>query len=238
MDADCSVPWRRLAEGLLVLEGSIDKEHLLENVLDLGLKLIPCDSTVAICDQSRRVLTCRNIADHAVREYNSYYRFKVPSPPSGPVAMRGYLRNEYVCDFALPNGMEYTLFEFQVSYRLVLALNRRSREPAFTKADFLTLRVLNEHLNRLYDLFERIQAGIHPTRDGIAGTYPVLSSREVEVGELMCRGLTAREIASVLGISIRTVETHMDHIYTKLGATGRRDAACILGRTGRHASNT
>jgi predicted ATPase/DNA-binding CsgD family transcriptional regulator len=48
-----------------------------------------------------------------------------------------------------------------------------------------------------------------------------LSSRELEVADLIAQGLTNREIAQRLIISTRTVESHVDHIKTKLGF-GRR----------------
>jgi DNA-binding NarL/FixJ family response regulator len=48
-----------------------------------------------------------------------------------------------------------------------------------------------------------------------------LSSRELEVADLVAKGLTNREIAQRLIISTRTVECHVDHIKAKLGF-GRR----------------
>jgi predicted ATPase/DNA-binding CsgD family transcriptional regulator len=53
-----------------------------------------------------------------------------------------------------------------------------------------------------------------------SGSSP-LSSRELEVADLVARGLTNREIAERLFISTRTVESHVDHIKAKLGF-GRR----------------
>lgn len=43
-----------------------------------------------------------------------------------------------------------------------------------------------------------------------------LSDRELQVFELISRGLTTREIASKLLLSIKTIETHRDHIRMKL----------------------
>jgi predicted ATPase/DNA-binding CsgD family transcriptional regulator len=48
-----------------------------------------------------------------------------------------------------------------------------------------------------------------------------LSSRELEIVDLVAEGLTNREIAERLIISTRTVESHVDHIKAKLGF-GRR----------------
>jgi len=43
-----------------------------------------------------------------------------------------------------------------------------------------------------------------------------LSNKQVECLYLLMRGLSAREIANVMGISKRTVESYMDIMKTKL----------------------
>jgi DNA-binding CsgD family transcriptional regulator len=55
-----------------------------------------------------------------------------------------------------------------------------------------------------------------------------LSRREREVAELAARGRTSREIAEALSVSLRTVDSHLDHAYTKLGITSRRELAAAL----------
>lgn len=50
-----------------------------------------------------------------------------------------------------------------------------------------------------------------------------LSSREIEICLLVCKGLTDREIASALGITFYTVRTHLKHIFSKLDATTRSE---------------
>jgi DNA-binding NarL/FixJ family response regulator len=52
-----------------------------------------------------------------------------------------------------------------------------------------------------------------------------LSDREVEVLRLVARGLSNRAIAGSLYISPRTAEHHVQHIYTKIGASTRAAAA-------------
>ncbi len=52
-----------------------------------------------------------------------------------------------------------------------------------------------------------------------------LTGREVEVLRLAARGLTTAEIADRLYISPKTVDHHIQHIYTKIGVSTRAAAA-------------
>ena len=49
---------------------------------------------------------------------------------------------------------------------------------------------------------------------------------------LIARGLTSREIAAELIVSERTVDTHADHIRTKLGLRSRTDIAAWAAARG------
>lgn len=50
-----------------------------------------------------------------------------------------------------------------------------------------------------------------------------LTPQERRVFELAARGLSNEAIASTLTVSARTVKTHLEHIYTKLGVHSRRE---------------
>jgi predicted ATPase/DNA-binding CsgD family transcriptional regulator len=52
-----------------------------------------------------------------------------------------------------------------------------------------------------------------------------LSARELEVAELIARGLTSKAIAAQLVVSEKTVDTHADHIRQKLGLRSRAEIA-------------
>ncbi len=51
----------------------------------------------------------------------------------------------------------------------------------------------------------------------------ILSNRELEVFMKIAQGLTSREIARLLGLSLKTVETHRAHIRRKLDLKNSRD---------------
>jgi non-specific serine/threonine protein kinase len=57
------------------------------------------------------------------------------------------------------------------------------------------------------------------------GLRRTLTRREREVAVLAARGLTNRDIAAQLFLSVRTVEVHVDHILTKLGFHTRTQLA-------------
>jgi DNA-binding NarL/FixJ family response regulator len=63
-------------------------------------------------------------------------------------------------------------------------------------------------------------------------TPSLLTEREIMVLGVASEGLTAREIGRRLGVRERTVTTHLNHIYRKLGANGRVSALSEAMRLG------
>jgi HD-GYP domain-containing protein (c-di-GMP phosphodiesterase class II) len=65
-------------------------------------------------------------------------------------------------------------------------------------------------------------------RSGPAGLTP----RELEVLTLIARGASNRQVAQKLGITPKTAGTHIERIYTKIGATTRSTAALFAMQHG------
>jgi HD-GYP domain-containing protein (c-di-GMP phosphodiesterase class II) len=59
-----------------------------------------------------------------------------------------------------------------------------------------------------------------------------LTEREIEVLALLARGLSNKEMAERLSISAKTVGTHVEHIYSKIGASTRGSAAMFAMQHG------
>ena len=58
-----------------------------------------------------------------------------------------------------------------------------------------------------------------------------LTTREGEVLSWLSKGKTNRDIAQILGLSPRTVDKHLEQIYSKLGVENRTAAAAIAVKT-------
>jgi DNA-binding NarL/FixJ family response regulator len=59
-----------------------------------------------------------------------------------------------------------------------------------------------------------------------------LSEREIELLKLMTRGLSNKEIADGLSLSIRTVQGHVQQIFKKLGVSSRTEAVVYALKKG------
>ena len=94
----------------------------------------------------------------------------------------------------------------------------------------------------LSDELMRVLRGVHAghrellpdvqTRLDERATRPALTPREVQVTELIGRGLRNKEIASELHISEETVQVHVKSILTKLSVNDRTAAVNVAMRRG------
>jgi len=62
-----------------------------------------------------------------------------------------------------------------------------------------------------------------------------LTPRETEVGELLCRGASNKQIARTLGLRLTTVKNHVHNILEKLEVCSRAEAGAVLRGTARAA---
>jgi DNA-binding CsgD family transcriptional regulator len=75
---------------------------------------------------------------------------------------------------------------------------------------------------------EVVAAGAKPRRTALRGVE-ALTTRERQVAVLAAKGMSNREIAEDLFVTIKTVEWHLRHTYEKLSLESRRELSAALG---------
>ena len=59
-----------------------------------------------------------------------------------------------------------------------------------------------------------------------------LTARERDIAALAASGASSKDIADQLFLSVRTVNNHLQNVYSKLGVSGRRQLATALDDLG------
>jgi len=105
-------------------------------------------------------------------------------------------------------------------------LEARPHRPSSSPADARTALLEEAAAGRLEAAAVNaiLAAAGHQTRR-LPNTAGGLSAREVEVLGLLVRGLSNKQIAAQLFVSARTVGSHVEHIYAKIGVSARGAAA-------------
>lgn len=112
-----------------------------------------------------------------------------------------------------------------VEQQFMEALSRISKGVSVQGLSQAITRIL-ETTERYMARLDRISHEIEPARalertaprarGTLSSICPQLSSREVEVLQLIAEGYANKQIAAELGISIKTVEKHRQHMMAKL----------------------
>ena len=93
------------------------------------------------------------------------------------------------------------------------------------------MKMINEYVDNLSPGSDRRNVADGPTLTarGIAESFRSLSAREAEVCALLARRLKTAEIATCLFVSPRTVEKHVESIFSKLDVRSRDQLRWRLG---------
>jgi len=85
-------------------------------------------------------------------------------------------------------------------------------------------------LDETRELFRELGLRPPPRAGAPAGGAGELTEREVDVVRLVAEHRSNKEIAAALGISPRTVSTHLSNVFVKLGVDSRSELADVARR--------
>jgi DNA-binding CsgD family transcriptional regulator len=116
-----------------------------------------------------------------------------------------------------------------------VALNRTHTD--FRDEDQDLLNLLRPHIGRAAAIGILLSEPSPLAPLTLAGT-PLLTARQSRVLQLVSAGYDDRSIGRALGISPRTVHTHLQHVYRALGVTSRTEALAQLSMSVCHGSSS
>ncbi|QIX62269.1 response regulator transcription factor [Hymenobacter sp. BT18] len=174
-----------------------------------------------------------HIAEHPLFPAIMEQRRSEPLRTSDFCRMPQYFRTTLFNSFYRPLALTHHMIlglELKDYGWVTCALARQRRN--FTEADRQVLHLLKPHMQvavRHARTVARLQSP--PPAAPEMALLTELTARETHVLTLLSRGLTDKEIGQQSGISTRTVQNHLQNIYSKLGVTNRTAAlGQVLGR--------
>lgn len=177
------------------------KEGWLESYLNYFLKYINSDFVIT----SPRREDSRNTSDRII-DWDD-----IPS---------SYFKKEYIDLVNLKHTWSFTFFDMNGIPRVTICLDRRHKEPFSEeqqKAILLALPILNNmHRNFYYKDRQNVDT------QSLWKDYN-LTTREKEIADMLCQGLNAARISSLLYISESTTYKHIAHIYKKVGVSSHQE---------------
>jgi len=230
------IPWKRVADFLEVIEQERTIEGFIGRTMQAIEALVGFDFSLnafTTFDDVRRLKTFLSFRapDSLIQEYMERYGAIDPWLPRQrqmrftDINWRAQRETEFEV-WVHSYGLRYTVglsnLPLTQSEGYVLALHRQSWR-AFNERDRAILSVLYPHLNNFAQAVGSPDA-VEARQLKETGAAVGLTPREQDVAMLLAQRLPTPEIAERLFISRHTVEKHVEHIYGKLKASGRKEA--------------
>lgn len=145
-------------------------------------------------------------------------QIKAVAPGIAVLVLTAYDSHQYIFAFLEAGAAGYLLKDVQVD-ELVQAI----------RAVHAGESILHPAIARkVVDRFAQPQERIYP----VPAALDQLTERELEVLRLAATGMSNREIAQELIISVRTVQTHLTNVFNKMGVGSRTEAVVHALRKG------
>lgn len=146
------------------------------------------------------------------------------------ISPRRYRESSIYREYFAPGGVGYMLdlgLATRHGWQRTLLFCKPSEEKDFSERDRDVLELLRPHLQAREaraELYRRMSGDLAAEADA-SDDDAALTLREREIVYLVGQGKTNGEIAAELWITPGTVKKHLEHVYEKLGVSGRAAAA-------------
>lgn len=233
-----NLPWQKMHDVLLHCGSIRDPITYCKTVLNQIDKVIPYDQgrLYFVSENGRIVdeyLIC--VDQRWSRDYRDYYS-KVEN---GRYAIKSRRRlnvedsvhnwsekdsDEFLVDHLRPQNLKHSfglgLHDMNNNVRGAIALDRTCNAK-YSRQEIDIMRYMSPHLNNLHQLF---YVTVPEKNDGGALSPSLgLTARESEIAELLCRGVTPRQVGEKLCISITTVRKHIANMHLKLNVNSQQE---------------
>jgi DNA-binding NarL/FixJ family response regulator len=145
-------------------------------------------------------------------------QIKAVAPGIAILVLTAYDSDQYIFAFLEAGAAGYLLKDVQVD-ELIQAIR-----AVYAGESMLHPAIARKVINR-FGKPEQEATTVHIALDQ-------LTEREIEVLKLAAKGMSNREIAGKLIISVRTVQTHLTNIFNKMGVGSRTEAVVHALRRG------
>ena len=153
----------------------------------------------------------RHFREHPLVRHHGFEGGTATRRISDSIPLSRFRRSALYADYYRRIGIDHAIaLPLHVGGGLLVSfvLNRSRRD--FSERERVLLDLLRPSLSRLY---------------GRARSRQRLTRRETEVLRWIAAGKSDGQIGAILGVSARTVQKHLQHVYEKLGVENRTAAA-------------
>jgi len=222
---------------VIFMTGLSDTEHIVEGLeaggVDYVTKPIVAGELLA---RIRVHLTNARMAQSARTALDAFGRFLFAVDSGGKVlwctpqavkllanALRDFDAEDYVVPETIRDWLQHAASAPPASPPVPIELKTHA-SPNKLQLLYVTQIGANEHLLRVIE-------GDAGNDQMVLKSRLMITDRESEVLLWIARGKSNRDIAEILSLSPRTVNKHLEQIYTKLGVENRTSAAALAVRT-------
>jgi DNA-binding CsgD family transcriptional regulator len=239
MNYSSQLPWMKINDFLLYSETLSDSKEFCTQIVKKLYSLIPYDQVrIYFVDCNGKVYdkVLIGVEQRWIDIYFEYYS-KVENGRYSirPIRLNdngfiskfkgkaldytnSYGRDEFIDDYIRPQGIKYSLgfgLHSADNFSYIIFSLDRTNNSKYTQNDINIMDTLQPHLDNLH---KRLPVhGLTTNDNKKSSDFQVsLTKREWEIAELLCKGMTPKNISTALFLSISTTYKHIANIHTKL----------------------